>query len=390
MLETSLFWLLSLALIYLLFTSVIFIRNRYELIPLVNYNEQKSKAKISVCIPARNEEKTISNLISSLLVQTDMNFDIHVLDDESEDQTPQILRSYKKKAPKKLYIHSGKPKPEDWYGKPWACHQLGEAADGEILLFLDADTQLKPTAVRNIRNSIEYYHLDMLTVWPQQILESFWEKVVIPLIYYGLNTILPVIYVYRKPRWMPQFFYNNFTSNFAAANGQCIAFTKQAYQKIGGHSSVKKEIVEDVKLAKQAKNHDLKLRMFSGVDSVSCRMYTSHSEMFNGLRKNFLAGFDNSILLFVAAAVLHLIVFIVPYAGLIWALINGDAALFFLALSSITLTLLHRLILSSWFYWDPIYAFTHPLGVFWFQWLGLVKLYDFFTGSKTLWKGRNV
>lgn len=388
--ENLLFWVLVIALCYLLFTSIIFIRNRFELTPLANDIQNERKNKISVCIPARNEEKTIPVLLSSLLLQDGVEFDIHVLNDQSEDRTAEVLNTFKEKSPGKVSVHQGKPKPDNWFGKPWACQQLGEFAKGDILLFLDADTQLKPNTLRKIEASMVKYNLDMLTVWPQQILGSFWEKVVIPLIYYGLNTILPAIYVYRKPKWMPQFIYNKFSSRFAAANGQCIAFKKDAYHKIGGHSSVKKEIVEDVELAKNAKASGLKLRMFAGVDAVLCRMYISQSEMFNGLRKNFLAGFGNSIPLFISASLLHIIVFIIPYAGIIWAIIYGNSVLFFLSVASITLTLLHRLILSFWFRWDPLFSFTHPLGVLWFQWLGLIKLLDFFTGSKTKWKGRNV
>jgi chlorobactene glucosyltransferase len=391
MIDISFFWLLSLALFYLLFTSIIFIRNRFDLTSLTfSKQNDDSDLKISVCIPARNEENTISTLLRSLTHQQYSNFDIHVLDDQSEDNTPNILKTFQELNPKNFYIHRGKKKPGNWYGKPWACHQLGNIADGDILLFLDADTKLLPGAIEKVRNSFEEYKIDMLTVWPQQKLGTFWEKTVIPLIYYGLITILPAIYVYRRPKWMSPPLYQLFSSRFAAANGQCIAFKKDAYEKIGGHSSVKKEIVEDVELAKNAKKMGLTLRMFHGVGTVSCRMYESNREMFNGLRKNFLAGFGNSIGFFITAACLHLIVFILPYVVLIWSFYTGNSSLFFLSVACIAITLLHRLALSLWFRWDPIYAFTHPLGVLWFQWLGLIKLFDFKKGKKTSWKGREV
>ena len=372
-------------------TSIIFIRNRFNLTPLaVGTPDKNRKLKISVCIPARNEENSIPLLLHSLFEQEDDNFNVHVLNDQSEDNTENILLAFRVDEPGRLFIHEGMDKPGGWLGKPWACEQLGNFADGDILLFLDADTLLIPGTLNRIRYSFETWKLDMLPVWPTQILGTFWEKTVIPLIYYSLTTLLPAVYVHRKPRWLPGFLYRIISPAFAAANGQCIAFTREAYQKIGGHSSVKNEVVEDVQLAKIAKSKGLALRMFNGIDSVSCRMYRSQKEMFQGLRKNFLAGFGNSLTLFIAAALLHLVVFILPLFTLIWSLLVLNPVLFFFSMACIVIIMLHRLMLSAWFEWDPLYSFTHPIGVCWFQWLGLVKIYDVITGRKTPWKGRDV
>jgi chlorobactene glucosyltransferase len=386
-----LFWSLCFALGYLLFTSIILIRNRIDLTPLLLPDrEAREEPKISVCVPARNEEKNLPELLHSLVRQSYTNYKIFVLDDHSEDNTPNILKSFQKEHPELLTVLQGEAKPDDWLGKPWACQQLGRAAGGDILLFLDADTVLQPVALKGVAEAFRTYGTDMITVWPHQKLGTFWEKSVIPLIYYGLVTILPAIYVYRKPRWMPGFLYRKFSALFAAANGQCVAFLKESYRAIGGHASVKAEIVEDVQLAKNVKKSGMKLRMFHGVGTVSCRMYSSNGEMFEGLRKNFLAGFNHSIPLFILAALLHIIVFLVPLAGLVWSLIVYAPFIFYLSSACITLILLHRLVLAFWLKWDPIYSFTHPLGVLWFQWLGIIKLLDHFTGRKTKWKGRNV
>lgn len=391
MTDSILVWLLVFALFYLLVTTVVLIRNRFDLTPLVlRDTDNKSGPKISVCIPARNEESTIGNLLESLITQNRSNFDIHVLDDQSEDNTHSILKSYKQKYPEILNIYQGKPKPEEWLGKPWACEQLGDISDGEILVFLDADTTLHQNALNGIAHSFDEYNLDMLTVWPRQKLLTFWEKTVIPLIYYSLVTLLPAIYVYRSPRWMPSFLRKIFDSKFAAACGQCIAFNREAYNKIGGHKSVKNEVVEDVELAKKIKKKGLTLRMFHGMGAVSCRMYENHEDLLLGLRKNFLAGFGNSIPLFTFAALMHLIVFVLPFITLITSFITGNIVLLYLSMASVTIILLHRLILSIWFRWDPLYSFTHPVGVLWFQRLSLLKLLDYFTGRKSKWKGRDV
>jgi len=388
---TILFFLLSAAFFYLIITSFILIRNRFELTELPELPAKNEQSKfISVCIPARNEEENIGNLLQTVLTQNYPDFEVRVLDDHSTDKTPEILQRFKKEYPNTFYIHNGEPKPENWLGKPWACQQLGNSAKGDIFLFLDSDTQLEENALEKVANGFKHYQLDMLTVWPKQLLGSFWEKTVIPLVYYALLTILPTIYVYRKPRWMPSIIYKSIRANFAAANGQCIAFTKSAYKIIDGHRSVKNEIVEDVALAKQIKMAGLQLRMFTGLQLIRCRMYQSERDMFEGFRKNFLAGFGNSLTVFIIAALLHLAVFILPFLVLAGQLFGYNPLLFFLSSAIVSLIYLQRLTISRWFQWDPLYVFLHPLGVMWFQRLGIIKIFDKLLGRKATWKGRRI
>ncbi|MEX2435839.1 MAG: glycosyltransferase family 2 protein [Balneolaceae bacterium] len=385
------YWLLFISLGTLLATSILFLRNRFDLTPLhLHSRSESTEPKISVCIPARNEEMNIGTLLDSVVRQEWNNYEILVLDDQSSDKTPEILKKALASYPQLLTVINGKPKPAGWLGKPWACHQLGKAASGDILLFLDADTTLKPMALKGVSLSMADYNLDMLTVWPVQKLDSFWEKVVIPLIYYALVTLLPVIYVYRKPRWVPSFLERKIRPKFAAACGQCIAFTRKAYEEIGGHESVKNQVVEDVELARIARRKNLTLRMFTGINSVSCRMYRSEKEMFEGLRKNFLAGFDHSVAKFIVAGLVHLIVFILPFITFIYALVYPNPLLLFLSVGSISILLLQRLLLAQWFQWDPVYSFTHPLGVLWYQRLAAVIILDRISGRKTEWKGRKI
>jgi chlorobactene glucosyltransferase len=388
---TILTWLLFFALFYLLITSVILLRNRFDLTSLpVSDMYDPGKTSISVCIPARNEEHNIGKLLQSIVNQDWPYYDIHILDDHSEDKTFQVAQSFQKQYPEKMYLIKGKEKPKNWLGKPWACQQLGRACSGEIVLFLDADTELYPQTLTAVAAAFEKYQTDMITVWPQQKTETFWEKTIIPLVYYALVTLLPAIYVHRNPKWMPSFLTKKFKALFAAACGQCIAFRREAYQKIGRHESVKASIVEDVELAKIVKKSGLKMRMFHGAGTVSCRMYQNEEEIFEGLRKNFLAGFNNSLPRFILAMIVHLVVFILPFFSVLYSVFAGHATLFFLSAGCIGLILLHRLILAIWFRWDPLYSFTHPIGVLWFQRLGIVKLVDHFTRKKVEWKGRKV
>lgn len=356
-------------------------------------NTHNQPLNISICIPVRNEELVINTLLDSLRRQTWPFMEVLVLDDQSEDSTPSLLNAQKARfsADKiQFTILCGRPKPSGWLGKPWACKQLADHATGDVLLFLDADTEAAPDFTERIAAAIEDQALDMLTIWPQQKLGSFWEKTVIPLMYYALVTLLPAIYVSRPPRWMPPPFRNTFRTAFAAACGQCIAFRRSAYKIIGGHQAVKSNVVEDVELAKLARFHHLKVRMFEGITSLSCRMYRNEKEMFQGFRKNFLAGFNHHLILFVSAALLHLLVFIFPFFIFIYALFSQNAVLLLLSSGSAGLLFAHRLLLSSWFQWNPAFGFLHPLGVLWFQRLGLTKILDHLLQRKSAWKGRNI
>lgn len=383
-------WLLFFALFYLLATALIFIRNRFDLTPLCSEPESEGMPKISVCIPARNEEETIGELLESLSNQTWSNYSVHVLDDQSTDRTHEIAASYQRKYPDKFFVHSGEDKPDDWLGKPWACQQLSKKSDGEILVFLDADTDVQPVILQHTVYSINHYNLDMLTVWPRQKLVSFWEQTVIPVVFYTLLTLLPSIYVYRIPRWMPSKLRKKMAPKFAAACGQCLAFKRDVYEEIGGHESVKNQVVEDVELAKVIKENGYTLRMFNGIGSIACRMYDNETEIFQGLRKNFLLGFNNNIPVFIAAGLLHLVVFVLPFITFIMSFFIYEPTIFFLSIACISVILIERLILAIWYRINPLFAFTHPLAVLWFQVLAIVKIKDYYSGRTTSWKGRKV
>jgi chlorobactene glucosyltransferase len=386
--------LLIISNIVLLVISLILFRNRILFGPLSEIPDDRldslaneDKPVVSICIPARNEEANIRRCIESLIRQDYQKYEILVLDDQSTDDTGNILSDLKSLNPGKIRIMHGQKKPDDWLGKQWACHQLSMQATGDIILFADADTWFEPQTVRQTAASFFNYDIDMLTVWPQQHLETFWENIIIPLVYYALVGFLPVHYVYRKPRWMSAGQYMNTAHLFAAACGQFIAFRNYAYQSIGGHHAVKNLIIEDVALAKLAKKNGLRLMMMHGMNSVHCRMYVNESMIRQGFQKNFLAGFGNNIPLFGISAVLHLVVFVLPFIAPLFSL---QPSVLMLSGMAVLLILLHRFLLAGWFHWNPLYIFLHPLGVLWFQLLGIIVVIDYVTGRKTFWKNRQI
>jgi len=378
--------------LFLMGITVVFMRNLNQFTGIAEEcRADDNELSVAVCIPAKNEEATIRYCLDHALSQTYSNTRIYVLNDRSTDATGSILNEYARVHPDKLVIEEGAPRPEGWLGKPYACHQLSLLAKEDIFIFVDADTWMHPDVVHKIVGSFNRNNIDFITIWPQQQLKSFWEKVVVPLVYYALLGLLPVAYTERKPKWMPEAFHSSFKTLFSAACGQFMAFRKETYKQIGGHEAVKKCIVEDVMLAREIIEHGFRMRMYHGVNAFFCRMYDSQENMLQGFRKNFLAGFDYNVPLFVGMALLHLVAFILPFLVLLAAIFLpvSDIAVQ-LSVINIGLVCMHRIILGIWMKWDILFAFTHVLGVGWFQRLGFITLKDYLRGRPVNWKGDDI
>lgn len=381
--------ILYISIAFLLYTSVILIRNMFDFKPLKEsvFPEDLSAKKVSICIPARNEADVIERCVTSALKQNYPNFEVLVLDDQSTDGTTEILEQLSGIINNLIHI-KGEPKPDDWLGKPWACHQLSKNASGDILIFIDADVWIEEDVIPKAVSELSQF--DAITVWPEQIVETFWERQAIPLIYFALFTLLPAKYVERTPRWVPKGLGTKLAPLFAAACGQFIGFNKSCYEAIGGHESVKNQIIEDVELAKNIKIAGLSLKMLHGADSVFCRMYDSHNELWNGFRKNFFVGFNKNVFFFISTALLHLVVFIAPIILFIYGFSINSTELLIASSVSIFITFIQRSLLNFVFKWDIYSACTHALGVLWFQALGVQCLIDYFTKNPVSWKDRDL
>lgn len=381
-------YILYLGLIYLLATTIVLIRNLFEFEGLkdVTPTPTENPPFVSICVPARNEEAVIERCVISALKQNYEYFEVLVLDDSSTDNTSEILSKLSGIIHNLKHI-KGSPKPDDWLGKPWACHQLSKAAQGDVLLFIDADVWMEPDAIPNAVELLKTR--DAITVWPQQKLGSFWENMIIPLIYFALFTLLPATYVERSPRWIPRFLKPTLDSKFVVGCGQFFALNRNSYDSIQGHESVKNKVVEDMELARNLKSSSLSIKMLHGVDSVHCRMYKNHTEIWNGFKKNFLAGFGN-IFEFLLMGVVHFLVFLFPIYSLMIGLITDQLILSILSISSLTIITIQHLLLSLKFKWNISFSFLHPISVIWFQLLGIVSIVNKALGRKNNWKGREV
>ncbi|MBN2013173.1 glycosyltransferase [candidate division KSB1 bacterium] len=331
-----------------------------------------SKPAVSILIPARNEARTISNCLDNLLNQDYPLHEIIVLNDHSEDSTQHILDGYSKKHPHIHCLH-GLGLPSGWTGKNWACQQLAKVATGDILIFTDADTKIASHAVRHTIGWMQQFRLDMLSTFPQQIMLTLIEKLVVPVMDLFVYTTLPLWATYwsRRP-------------SLAAANGQWIAFTRTAYNTLGGHESVKQQIVEDTELARMAKRNGLKTITTAGTGTVFCRMYENFPDVWFGFTKNFfgLTGY-NSFLFWIIEICLWL-AFIVPYGLLLHPGLRP------FALIAVGANMLIRLMLSLK-YRHPLTTSVvlHPFGILIATFIGLNSFRSYLKGEIT-WKNRTI
>lgn len=249
----------------------------------------EKQPRLSVLVPARDEENNIGRCVESLLTQDYTDYEVFVLNDHSTDRTGAILAALAVDN-SRLQVIDGQALPDDWLGKNWACHQLSQAATGELLLFVDADTiHLPQTLSQSVAALIEE-NSSMLTALPRQEVLSWGERLVVPIIYFSLLCFLPLPLAHRLR--LPV---------FSAALGQFILFTRQAYDQIGGYAAVRSHGTDDIALARLVTANDLPWRMVDGGESVSTRMYHDFRQAYQGFSKNLFAAFDYRILPFLFA-----------------------------------------------------------------------------------------
>lgn len=253
---------------------------------------------VSILIPARNEEKNISNIVSDCLNQTYKRIEIIVLDDHSIDNTKNILEKFSDK----IQIIDGLDLPENWLGKNWACHQLSQKAKGKYLLFVDADVILDEFAVESAVTIFNQKKVKMLSVFPTQIMKSFSEYLIVPLMNWLLLSFLPLTLVYKSKN-----------KSFVAANGQFILWEKEYYNSIGGHQVVKNMPVEDMEFARIVKSSNQKMITLLGGKMVFCRMYSSLNQAINGFAKNFYPGFKINPIVFIIFMSLTVASLLLPF-----------------------------------------------------------------------------
>jgi glycosyltransferase involved in cell wall biosynthesis len=264
---------------------------------------------VSVIIPARNEEVSLASCLESLVAQVGVAFEIIVVDDHSTDSTRAIAYSFSNSRMRLQVIEAG-TLPTGWTGKNNAVATGARATRGEWLLFTDADTIHLPGSLARSVAEAKRHGAALLSYPPEQIVDSFWEKAVMPIIFAELASSF-------RPSEV-----SNPKSPAAAANGQYILITREAYDTVGGHAAIATNLLEDVALARAVKRSGRKIFFRYGADAVRTRMYRSFAQLREGWTKNLALLFPSPARLAVLRA-LEFVLIIASFAISITSALRG-------------------------------------------------------------------
>lgn len=335
--------------------------------------------KLSVLIPARNEEARITPVLQSVLACTGVEFEVIVADDSSTDRTAQIVNDMAGSDPR-LKLITTRALPEGWLGKNNACHFLSTEARNPYAVFLDADVTLEPDALFRIASEFTRRpQLKLLSGFPRQITGSFWEKTLIPLIHTVLLGYLP----------FPGVKFTN-SAMFATACGQLIAVHMDAYRDVGGHERIRDCIHDGVMLPRHFRAGGHRTDLVDLTDISATRMYETGPEVFSGLMKNAHEGMATPIGLPVWTSLLVGGHVLPPIMAVVAWMAGAEADTMRLAIIAAALPSVMRFLMTAIFRQSWFGAVIHPFGVAVLVGLQWVAFFRWRSGKKVSWRGREI
>ena len=229
--------------------------------------------RVSVVVPARNEEKYIATCIDSLVKQDYPNFEIILIDDSSEDGTWRIMQYYAEKYKGLITALQAGFKPNGWVGKNWACYQGYLHCKGDLLLFTDADTYYSVSSMKLAEQYLWLQHADAVTVIPRLICKDLWTRITLPMLSVFLHTRFSALRV-NNPRAKIGYFFGSF-----------YLITRSSYEAVGTHRIVRKELVEDGALGSELKRKRFMIRMVRGESYIAAVWARDFNTLWHGLRR---------------------------------------------------------------------------------------------------------
>jgi chlorobactene glucosyltransferase len=351
--------------------------NHYEIWRFTLASEIFDGPLVSILIPARNEERHIERCLTSLRNQVYKNYEILVLNDNSTDHTLDILNRIAAED-SRVRVLNGKPLPDDWYGKPFALHQLTQEARGEILVFTDADTVHTPTSIAWAVTNLQGLNADMVSGFVGQIFKSFGEIVTIPLMFFLTGFAIPLfLNRFVKVPW------------FAAAIGQFIVVKRNVFDAIGGCETFRKKTSEDIYMSRYIKSKGYNTRFLNITEHVKCRMYHGYHSAVEGIGKNIFdfLGKSSTLMFFLIIAVFFFLFFPFPLLFFCMAYSSPWTLHIFAVVVLYTLTWVFMFLGQRLNWW---YGFLWPLFFLNLIYLAAWSWFRTLSGRGFIWKDRVV
>ncbi len=342
----------------------------------------KSRPRVSVIVPARNEEKFIRTCLDSLAGQDYEDYEVIAIDDSSDDATWGIISEFASRHSNVVPV-SARPKPDGWMGKNWACMEGYGKATGDLLLFTDADTRHSKKMISTAVAHLLSFNLDALSVIPRMLTLDVWTRITLPMISTFLHTRFSALNVNNPAKKTGYFF------------GSFFILRRDTYENIGTHEGVRQEIIEDGALGKKAKEMGHKIRMVRGEHMIDAVWARDRGTLWNALKRLMIPLYLQNGR--IAAGVLVAVAFLlfVPFPVLAASFVSASdaASSYVLCVAAGVASLLiyigalieARVGLGI----RSVYALFAPLG-------GLVVTLGFLTGllqanksSSVTWRGRS-
>lgn len=332
--------------------------------------------RVSIIVPARNEEGDVEAALRSLLAQVGVDHEIILVDDHSDDRTGEIAARLAREDPR-LRVVTGPPLREGWFGKVNAMQSGTALASADVLLFSDADVIHGPRSVLTGLRTIESEELDLVSFMPAMRCESLWENVLLP------------VYAARVLQFCGRKI-DELGSNAAIAAGAYMMIRREVFEKVGGFAPLRNAMLDDVGLARLVKESGGRAVTRHIGDELRVRLFKGNRDAFWGLTKNVLALVGGRYWLALPLSVFPFFVFGVPIAALARGVTHGDVVLAASGAIAYTLQYLGFLPVCSFIRLRFVKALLFPLAAFSNAACMLRALYYRWVKGSVYWRGRLV
>jgi hypothetical protein len=338
-------------------------------------------SRVSVLVPARDEERAIGRLCRDVLASEGVDLELVILDDDSRDGTAAIVSRVAAEDPRVRLVRGG-PLPAGWCGKQHACWQLSRAARHDTWVFLDVDVSLSADALARAVAFLDESGTALASGFPRQTTSALLDGLLLPLIHFILLGFLPL----ARSR-------QDNSPGMAAGCGQLFVTRRADYARAGGHEAIRASLHDGVKLPRAYRRAGLRTDIFDATDSATCRMYERNADVWRGLSKNATEGIGSPATI-VPFTLLLAGGQILPAVLVVWGCATGwrawPAWAVGVALAAAALSFLPRIVAAVRFPQGFASVAAHPLGIAVFlviQWLALARK---LLGVPTSWRGRSL
>src|SRR5918996_1960076 len=340
--------------------------------------------KVSIILPARNEENYIAKCLDSLINQDYPNFEIIAVNDSSTDRTEVIMQQYAARDPRILIVHLVS-KPVGWVGKNWACFQGYLRSTGDVLLFTDADTVHLPSTMSLSIKHLIFENLDALTAIPELLSKDAWTKITLPMLSTFLHSRFSAIRVNDRKTKIGYFF------------GSFFIISRSTYERVGTHKAVRHEIIEDGALGGKVKEEKFMMKMVRGDNYIEAIWARDFCSLWHGLRRLMIPLYNQkrkraSLMAIAIFFLLFEPFLLLPYSLLFLNGVRDDIFSLILIVSNViasaTIMLSSVIQLRFSVFQNPLYALASPLGGAIISLSFITSIIDAKKKGTVSWRGR--